>query len=319
MTNKDIEFSVVVPIYNKASYVERAVESVLKQSFINFEVILVCDPSTDGSEQVVESIIDDRIRIIYRDKPGPGGYAARNLGITSSKGRWIALLDADDMWYPEHLEKALKLTKQYPDKKVLTTSRLIEEKGKVKTDAFSKHFRAKGLESRGFSFLEYLQLSFQLDKPFNSNSIIFHKDCVNGDVFPEGKVKRSGDILAWLKLTSQASGFAWSSYLGSHTYKDVVGVSKTSLPSIGYNFEFAQPLYDKCDKSEAKMLDRYLNRLVKIAWFEHRRAGSKISPLWRYFRFRNSFFYCIFWSFVSTLPKGFVEKLTNLKKRVAPI
>ena len=313
MNESDVRFSVVIPIYNKAPYIERAAKSVLTQSVTDLELILVCDPSTDGSEDIVKSIVDDRIRVFYRDEPGPGGYAARNLGINKARGRWVSLLDADDMWYPDHLNKIFELTNLYPDKRVFTTSRLIEEKGRVKTDKFSNYYRSNKNNSKEFSFSDYLKLSFDLDKPFNSNSIAFERICVDKKLFPEGKVNRSGDILAWLKLTCQANGFAWSSYLGSHTYKDVVGVSKTSLPSIQYNFEFAEPLYKKCNKKESKMLDRYLNRLVKVAWFEHKRANSKISPLWSYFKFKNSFFYCLFWSLISILPRKAVGKLTKLK------
>ena len=313
MNESDVRFSVVIPIYNKAPYIERAVKSVLTQSITELELILVCDPSTDGSEDVVKSIVDDRIRVFYRDKPGPGGYAARNLGINKARGRWIALLDADDMWYPDHLNQIFELTNLYPDKKVFTTSRLIEEKGRVKTDKFSNYYRSNKYHNKKFSFYDYLKLSFDLDKPFNSNSIVFAKECVNENVFPEGKVKRSGDILAWLKLTFYAKGFAWSSYLGSHTYKDIVGVSKTNLPSIEYSFEFAKPIYSKCNEKESEMLDKYLNRLVKVAWFEHRRSNSNILPLWSYFKFRKSIIYCSFWSIISILPTSLVKVLTNIK------
>lgn len=314
MKDVDIKFSIVIPVYNKAPYVERAIRSVLNQTVENFELIIVCDPSTDGSEDLVKQIKDSRIRVYERDTPGAGGYAARNLGIQKASFHWIALLDADDMWYPEHLEEIERLIKSYPHKKVFTTSRIIEEKNKVESDLFSDYFQSKGVKEREFSFQEYLDLSFKIDKPFNSNSIVFKRDTAPGLIFPEGKVNRSGDILAWLKLSFHGKGFVWSSYNGSHTYKDVIGVSKTSLPSIEYNFEFAKPLYEESSKKEAALLDKYLNRLVRNAWFEHRRTGSDISPLWSYLRFKNAFFYSLFWSFVSIIPVNSLIKLTNLKK-----
>jgi glycosyltransferase involved in cell wall biosynthesis len=101
-------FSVIVPVYNKEKYVHRAVSSILNQSYKDFELIIVCDPSTDNSNAEVEKFTDPRIRVFHRDKPGPGGYAARNLGIENSKGQWISFLDADDVWYSSHLDETRK-------------------------------------------------------------------------------------------------------------------------------------------------------------------------------------------------------------------
>ena len=88
-------FSVVIPVFNKDEHVERAINSVLCQSFEDFELLLICDPSTDSSTDKVEKIMDSKVKIFYRDEPGPGGYAARNLGIVNATADWVAFLDAD--------------------------------------------------------------------------------------------------------------------------------------------------------------------------------------------------------------------------------
>src|SRR5690625_1627721 len=98
-------FSVVIPVYNKELYVARAINSILNQSFKDFELIIVCDPSTDSSNSIVRKFSDRRIKVFNRNKPGLGGYAARNLGIKNSSGQWISFLDADDEWYLDHLQK----------------------------------------------------------------------------------------------------------------------------------------------------------------------------------------------------------------------
>jgi glycosyltransferase involved in cell wall biosynthesis len=99
-------FSVIVPVYNKEKYVSRAISSILNQSFDDFELIIICDPSSDNSNLEVLKFHDSRIKIFNREIPGPGGYAARNLGIENSNGKWIAFLDADDEWYSNHLSEA---------------------------------------------------------------------------------------------------------------------------------------------------------------------------------------------------------------------
>lgn len=102
--------SVIVPAYNVAPWIEETLESVARQTFSDFECIIVDDKSTDSTCDIVKSWIkrDKRFRIIYRDVNG-GLSAARNSGIDIAQGEYIALLDSDDMWHPTFLEKMLSL------------------------------------------------------------------------------------------------------------------------------------------------------------------------------------------------------------------
>jgi glycosyltransferase involved in cell wall biosynthesis len=96
--------SVVVPVYNGAAFIARAVRSVLSQTLPDFEVIVVDDCSTDGTPGVVEAIAaqDGRVRPLRMPRNG-GPSAARNAGIALARGRWIAILDADDWFQPDRL------------------------------------------------------------------------------------------------------------------------------------------------------------------------------------------------------------------------
>jgi len=96
-------FSVVIPTYNRASKIRRAVESVLAQSYENFEILVMDDGSTDNTAEVVASFADPRIT--YRWEENFGGPARpRNRGIAQAKGEWICFLDADDWWTADKLE-----------------------------------------------------------------------------------------------------------------------------------------------------------------------------------------------------------------------
>jgi glycosyltransferase involved in cell wall biosynthesis len=95
--------SVVIPVSDKAPHIGAALESVLAQDYAPHEILVIDDASRDGSRTVVEGYPDPRIRLLSRTERGPGGYAARNLGIGEARGDWIAFLDADDLWYPQHL------------------------------------------------------------------------------------------------------------------------------------------------------------------------------------------------------------------------
>lgn len=106
-------FSVVIPLYNKVNFIQDCLDSVLQQKYENFEIIIVNDGSTDGSEEIVEKIKDPRIRLISQENKGVS--EARNKGISEAKGEYIALLDADDYWFPHHLESLNELIKLFPN------------------------------------------------------------------------------------------------------------------------------------------------------------------------------------------------------------
>lgn len=100
------DVTVVIPLYNKGPYILRALSSVARQNYQNFEVIVVNDGSTDNSGEVAESLRDPRVRVIHQKNAGPG--AARNHGIAEAKTPLVAFLDADDEWLPEYLETAVR-------------------------------------------------------------------------------------------------------------------------------------------------------------------------------------------------------------------
>src|SRR4030042_5052103 len=104
--------SIIIPTYNRAHLVMRAINSVLDQSFQDFEIIIVDDASRDNTEKMVSGIRDKRIFYIRHEK-NRGGSAARNTGIKQARGEYIAFLDSDDEWLPEKLEKQLKVLEQY--------------------------------------------------------------------------------------------------------------------------------------------------------------------------------------------------------------
>lgn len=105
--------SVVIPLYNKVRHIKRALDSVLAQTHHEFEVIVVNDGSTDGSEKVVGEYADPRIRLVSQENAGVS--AARNRGITEAEGELVAFLDADDEWLPEHLATMYRLGSKHPE------------------------------------------------------------------------------------------------------------------------------------------------------------------------------------------------------------
>ena len=106
MTEKRPAVSVIIPTYNRAHLLDRAIESVLDQTYQDFEIIVVDDASVDETEEVVISFADDRINYIRHQK-NKGGSSARNTGIKAAKGEFIAFLDSDDEWLAEKPKKQI--------------------------------------------------------------------------------------------------------------------------------------------------------------------------------------------------------------------
>ena len=116
----DVQFSVVIPLYDKEEYVAQTLKSVVGQTFQNFEVIIINDCSTDDSLNVVKTVHDHRIKIIEHSE-NKGLSASRNTGINAATHPYIAFLDADDYWDSTYLETIRNLIKEYPNESVFAT------------------------------------------------------------------------------------------------------------------------------------------------------------------------------------------------------
>ena len=122
------KFSVIMPLYNKAPYVRKAVESIVEQTYRDWELIVVDDGSTDGGGDIATAIADPRIRLVRQENAGVG--AARNRGVALSEGSLLCFLDADDWWEPTFLEEMAGLVERHPDAGIYGTSYWIVKNGR---------------------------------------------------------------------------------------------------------------------------------------------------------------------------------------------
>lgn len=104
--------SVIIPAYNAMTYLPETVESVLRQTFTDFEVLIIDDGSSDHIVEWVSQLVDPRVKLISQENQG--ACAARNTGIAQAQGEYIALLDADDLWEPTILEKQVRCLEDDP-------------------------------------------------------------------------------------------------------------------------------------------------------------------------------------------------------------
>ncbi|MGC4054292.1 MAG: glycosyltransferase family 2 protein [Paludibaculum sp.] len=147
--------SVVMPVQNAAQFVGAAVESVLRQTMPDFELLVVNDRSSDGSETIVRNIGDSRIILLPSN--GEGVAAARNTALRTTRANYVAFLDADDLWLPEHLQLHLDHLENRPELDLAFSSvKWIEESGEPLGRPVSSH---PGRFSYEDLLLEYLPVT----------------------------------------------------------------------------------------------------------------------------------------------------------------
>lgn len=104
--------SIIMPSYNTAGFIKETIGSVLKQSYTNWELIIVDDCSPDNTDEIVEPFLSDT-RIKYlKNEQNSGAAVSRNRALREAKGKWIAFLDSDDLWMPEKLQKQIEFMKK---------------------------------------------------------------------------------------------------------------------------------------------------------------------------------------------------------------
>lgn len=126
-------FSVIIPTYNRANLIKNTVESVLAQSYKDFEVIVIDDGSADNTGEIVGGIKDERVK--YHYKKNEERCIARNTGTQMAKGKYVGFLDSDDAYYPNHLQTALEVIEKYGEPEAIHLGYEIrdDESGSVKT------------------------------------------------------------------------------------------------------------------------------------------------------------------------------------------
>ena len=192
-----MKFSVIIPLYNKAPYVKKALESVFAQTYTDFELIIVDDGSTDGSEAIAEDLLASRpsplaFRLLKQKNAGVS--AARNNGFSVSSGDYIAFLDADDWWEPTFLEKMAQLIEDYSEAGLYASNYMYYKPGKT-------HVAVSNIETGYFNYPKSYYEGGAM--PISTGATMIPRrvmDEMGG--FPLG-IKLGEDFLLWAKIAMQ--------------------------------------------------------------------------------------------------------------------
>ena len=197
-----MRFSVVIPLYNKAQYIEKTIQSVLRQSNQDFEIMIIDDGSTDQSLSAARKINDERITVISQENRGVS--VARNTGIEHAAGEFIAFLDADDMWEANYLETIGKLIDEYPQSDIFVTAYAVDM-GNGKN-----HYSTQLPRETGCLDSYWRTLAKEYDFVWTSATVVRRQALLEAGCFRPGETIGQ-DLDMWARLARNNPRVAFSS------------------------------------------------------------------------------------------------------------
>lgn len=220
-----MNFSVVIPLYNKETTIQRAIRSVLAQTYPRFELIVVDDGSSDGSLARAREIQDRRIRIVCQTNGGVS--TARNRGIAVAQNDWVAFLDADDEWLPDFLEGLAGLQSSFPQCGLLASGYLGSDPDGSRSFHPREFPHPPGWQGILANFYEYLPAY-----PFCSSSVAVRKELL-GQIggFPTF-LHKGEDTHTWIRLY-QLTPFAFRNEVGAVYHREAPNRSSPQPTLLG--------------------------------------------------------------------------------------
>lgn len=232
--------SVIIPLYNKEKFIAKTLQSVLSQTFSDFEVLVIDDGSTDKSVAIVKEFTDERIRLISKENQGVS--ATRNLGIEKSSGKFIVFLDADDIWKNDFLETTYSITNNYPDQKVFSLAIEIEIGNRVFPAEYSIS------KEKNIQIVNYFEASLLQSAIFASGTV-FEKSVFEKAGNFDTSLQTEEDIDLWIRIGLHFKVlFCWK--IGVKYSQDDNGLSK-GLKNISSKTDFSK--YSELAKTDLKL------------------------------------------------------------------
>jgi glycosyltransferase involved in cell wall biosynthesis len=263
--------SVIIPSFNYARFVANAVDSVLAQTFTDHEIIVIDDGSTDNTREIL-SVYKGRINYIYQENKGLSG--ARNTGIRAAKGEWIALLDADDEWYPNKLEEQMRVLGQNPqiniifsDYVIFNDSGVVKESNPPPKEFFKETNRLLERNNGAVLIANIFQELILVGCCITTLTSIFKKDLAQKVGLFNESLRMCEDYEFWLRC-SRDNVFCYLNKVLAKCFLNSGGMSGIGMRrNVGYSYGEAQAIElnwsiipdDIRNKVKARLLQLYFD------------------------------------------------------------
>jgi glycosyltransferase involved in cell wall biosynthesis len=267
------KISVIIPLYNKEREIKRTLDSVLSQTFQNFEIIIVDDHSSDGGPAIVKSNPDPRISLIEQEHRGVS--YTRNHGVDLATSDFIAFLDADDEWMPNHLETIMRLIEKYPEAGMFTTAYKIRSaKGKIRWADY------EGIPNAPWEGLlpDYFKSGALGDAPVNASVVVIPKKIFHEmGGFMEGYWY--GEDLALFGKIALKYPVAFSWDVGAIYHQDAFNRACDGRIPLDYEYPFIKTAHSALMKGEVppeyiESVNEYISRIKIVEAKNNVRAGK---------------------------------------------
>lgn len=223
-------FSIVIPLYNKETYIAETINCILNQSFKDFEIVIINDGSTDESLNKIASYFNDN-RFSILSQENKGASHARNLGVAKSKGKYIALLDADDLWYENHLYELKKQIDLFPNAGLYCNNyEIFYNKKTYRKASFNFEYKHQCLIVK-----DYFKASIANPIAWTSAVAFSKKDFYDIGKF-NTSLKTAQDLDLWIRFALQFKVSFNPTITMSYNLYIVNSLSKKELNDIRYNF-----------------------------------------------------------------------------------
>lgn len=214
--------SIIMPSYNTGAFIEESIQSVLNQTYSNWELIIVDDCSTDNTLEILEKIDDDRI-IILKNEKNSGAAVSRNKALRKAKGQWVAFLDSDDLWYPQKLEKQLSFMKRNGYYFSYTNYEEIDVEGNKTGVKVTGPKRITKTGMFNYCWPGCLTVMYDAEKV---------------GLIQIADVKKNNDYAMWLKVSQKAECYLLDEFLGLYRKGRIGSVSTHSMIAlIGWHYK----------------------------------------------------------------------------------
>lgn len=212
--------SIIMPSYNTAKFIPETIESVLKQTYTNWELIIVDDCSTDNTDEVVKPFLTDK-RIKYlKNEKNSGAAVSRNYALREAKGKWIAFLDSDDLWLPEKLEKQIAFMEKNGYKFTYTDYK-IKLNGKWLPYIFTGPNIVNKRKMYDYCY-------------FSTITVMYDRDFVG--LIQIAPLKKNNDYAMWLKIIKKADCYRFPECLSSYIKHDNSISSGSKIKLIKHHY-----------------------------------------------------------------------------------
>jgi glycosyltransferase involved in cell wall biosynthesis len=244
--------SIIVPTYNSSAYIYETIDSLLAQTFKDYEIIIVDDGSTDDTQEKLK-IYGDKIKYIYQSNQGPS--VARNNGITLAVGKYIAFLDSDDLWLSEKLELQVNFMENNPDYGLVSCDALAFKDNQIIVQSMSKERPLKS----GWVLEDLLKENF-----LNTNNVLIRRDVFNTLGMFDINIVFSEDYEMWLRIAEK--------YMIG--YVDLI-LTKYRLHSTNRSEVNKEKQYESHSKIVQKYIERNrsdINKRNVLSYMHYKRA-----------------------------------------------